>query len=137
MKNIFVDTNIIIDLLTERQLFSKMAVKIFDLSKKKNFKIFISSHTIAATHYILKKYIDDKKLRLILLDLLNFVSVIVIDDLILKTALKSNHKDFEDGIQILVAQSNRNIDCIVTRNIKDFKLASINVYTPDEFLNKI
>ena len=137
MKNVFVDTNIIIDLLAERKVFTKMAIQIFDLSKKKNFKIFVSSHSIATVHFVLKKYIDDKKLRLILLDLMDLVEIISIDHLILKSALKSNHKDFEGGIQILVAQSYKNIDCIITRNIKDFNLAAIKIFTPDQFLRII
>jgi hypothetical protein len=48
--------------------------------------------------------------------------------------LKSHHKDFEDAIQIVSAQSINTMDCIITRDKKDYKLAEINVLTPDEFL---
>jgi hypothetical protein len=56
---------------------------------------------------------------------------------ILKKGLRSKHKDFEDAIQILCASSIEKIDCIVTRNIKDFKNCEILVLPPDEFCLKL
>ena len=55
----------------------------------------------------------------------------------IKKSLKSNHKDFEDAIQIITAQSINTMDCIITRDLKDFKFSEISVFTPDEFLNII
>ena len=55
----------------------------------------------------------------------------------MKKSLKSSHKDFEDAIQITAAQSINTMDCIITRDLKDFKFSEIKVYTPDEFLNTI
>jgi hypothetical protein len=55
----------------------------------------------------------------------------------LKKGLRSNHKDFEDSIQILCASTIEQIDCIVTRNIKDFKGSEIKVYSPDELVFKL
>ena len=55
----------------------------------------------------------------------------------MRKSLKSSHKDFEDAIQITSAQSIHNMDCIVTRDLKDFKNSEIKVFTPDEFLTKL
>ena len=136
MKKVFVDTNIIIDLISDRKPFSKFAIEIFEKAENKAIKIFASSHSIATTHYMLKKYINEKELRVILTDLLDFITIIAIDQEVIKRGLKSKHKDFEDALQIIAAQSIGNIECIITRNIKDFKEAEILVVSPDEFVKK-
>ena len=136
-KNIFLDTNIIVDIVANRKPFSKNAIAILDYCKKATIKMYSTSHSIAILHYIAKKIVDEKELRLIIEDLLDTISIIAVTELVLKKSLKSNHKDFEDAIQIVSAQSINDIDCIVTRDLKDYKNAEINVLTPDEFLNTL
>ena len=137
MKKIFVDTNIIIDLLAERKPHSKFAIALFSKAESKEVKLYVSSHSYVTVHYLLKKYVKEKELRLILLNLLDFVTIIPIDILLIKRGLKSKHKDFEDALQILSATSIDKIDCIVTRNLKDFKDSEIPVFSPDTLLSRI
>lgn len=137
MKKIFVDTNIIVDLVADRKPYSKFAIEIFSNAERKKVKLYTSSHSIATTHYLLKKYIEDKALRDILYNLLDFIQVIQIDLDTIKKGLKSKHKDFEDAIQIICASSIEKTDCIVTRNIKDFRDSEIPVFAPDELVKKI
>lgn len=137
MKNVFVDTNIIIDLLADRRPFSKFAIEIFDLAAKNKVNLFTSSHSIATTHYLLKKYRQEKELREIIYALLDYIDVIPIDLSIIKKSLLSNHKDFEDAIQIFAANSVKNLDFLVTRNVKDFKHAGVVVLPPDELLPRL
>jgi predicted nucleic acid-binding protein len=137
MTKIFVDTNIIIDLIADRRPFSKLAIEIFEMAETKKIKLFSSSHTFATTHYLLKKYIDEKQLRKILDELSDYVQIVAVDQVIIKKSLKSKHKDFEDAIQINCAYSIANIDFIVTRNIKDFKNVEISVFTPEELIRKL
>ncbi|TKB98858.1 type II toxin-antitoxin system VapC family toxin [Pedobacter cryophilus] len=137
MIKLFLDTNILIDLLADRQPFSKYAAEILRAADNKKAELYTSSHSIATTYYILNKQIDDKSLRVILDDLMDFIYPIAIDNQILKKALKSNIKDFEDAIQILAAKSIPNLDAIVTRNIKDFKDADILVLSPDNAVELI
>lgn len=132
MKKVFLDTNIIVDLITDRKPFSKYSIEIFKKAEEKKIKLFTSSHSIATTHYLLKKYLEEKNLRDVLYTLLDYVTVIAVDTDVLKKGLRSKHKDFEDSIQIYCASSVEKIDCIVTRNIKDFRDSEILVLTPDE-----
>lgn len=134
MKKVFLDTNIIVDLIADRKPFSKYAIEIFQKVEGKQIQLFTSSHSIATTHYLLKKYLEEKELRDVLYNLLDYLTVIAVDVDILKKGLRSNHRDFEVSIQILCASSVKTIDCIVTRNIKDFKGSEINVFTPDELI---
>lgn len=135
MKNVFVDTNILIDLLADRAPFSKFAIEIFNLAEKKEVRLFTSSHSYATTRYLLKKHISEKELRGLLYSLLDFVDLIPIDISIIKNSLSSNYKDFEDAIQIFAAHSMPDMDYIVTRNVKDFKDAGITVLPPAEVLS--
>jgi predicted nucleic acid-binding protein len=137
MKKVFVDTNIIVDLIADRRPFSKFAIEIFTKAEDKKFKLYTSSHSIATTHYLLKKYIEEKELRNVLYNLLDFIHVIPVDLDLIKKGLKSKHKDFEDAIQMLCAYSIEKMDCIVTRNIKGFRDCEIPVLSPDELVKKI
>jgi predicted nucleic acid-binding protein len=135
LKIVFVDTNILIDLLADRPPFSKFAVAIFDSAERNKVKLYTSSHSIATTHYLLKKYLGEADLRKLLISLLDFIELIPIDLTIIKKSLLSKRRDFEDAIQIFAANSINNLDFIVTRNLKDFKDAGVAVVPPDELLN--
>ncbi len=130
---IFLDTNILIDLLSDRKPFSKFAINIFKKAEARKIEIYTSSHSIATTHYLLKKYVGEKELRETLYNLVELITVIAVDVDILKKGLLSKHRDFEDSIQIFCASSIENISFIITRNIKDFKGSEIKVLPPDEF----
>ena len=132
MKKVFLDTNIIVDLIADRKPFSRHAIEIFNKAEEKKIKLFTYSHSIATTHYLMKKYLDEKTLRAVLYNLLDYLTVIPVDLDVLKKGLRSNHKDFEDAIQILCASTVEKIDCIITRNTKDFRKCEILVLTPDE-----
>ena len=137
MKKVFVDTNILVDLIADRKPFSKFAIQIFSKAEKGKTKLYTSSHSIATTHYLLKKYIDEKELRDILHDILEYLNIVAIDQDVIKKGLRSKHKDFEDAIQTISAYSIEKLDCIVTRNIKDFKGSEILVLTPDELIKHL
>jgi predicted nucleic acid-binding protein len=132
MKKLFLDTNILIDLIADRKPFSKYAIQLFQKADKKEVQLFTSSHSIATAHYLLKKFLEEKELRAVLTNLLDYLTVIPVDVDVLRKGLRSKHKDFEDSIQILCATSVEKIDCIITRNTKDFKTSEIPVYTSDE-----
>jgi predicted nucleic acid-binding protein len=137
MKKVFVDTNILIDLIADRKPFSKFAIQIFSKAEERKLKLYTSSHSIATTHYVLKKYIDEKELRIVLQSILDYLNIVAIDQDVIKKGLKSKHKDFEDALQIISAYSIDKLDCIVTRNIKDFKGSEIPVLTPDELIEHL
>ena len=134
---IFLDTNIIVDLIADRKPFSKYAIEIFQKAEANEIQLFTSSHSLATTHYLLKKYVEEKELRTILYNLLEFITVIAVDEDIMKKSLLSNHKDFEDSIQIFCASTVEKMNFIVTRNTKDFKGSEIPAFNPDEIISKL
>ena len=137
MKNIFLDTNILMDILANRQPFYKSSSELYKLGLSNQVFFYTSSNTISTLHYLLKKFTDEDNIRKSLDEITNVITIIPVDINIIKKSLKSSHKDFEDAIQITSAQSINDMDCIVTRDLKDYKNAEIKVYTPDQFLNTI
>ena len=132
MKKYFVDTNVLVDLIADRKPYSKHAVKMFSKAESNQYDLYTSSHSMATTYYLLKKYIDEKSLRKILIQLMDFIHVIEVSETIIKKALHSSQKDVEDAIQLQCAYTIKNISGVVTRNTKDFKGSEIPVFAPDE-----
>lgn len=133
----FLDTNIIVDFIVNREPFNDAAQQLFHLAAIKKISLFTSSHSIATVHYLCKKNFKEAEVRKILEDTLDFITVIPVTINILKKSLKSVHKDFEDAIQIFCAHEIRSLGCIVTRNVKDFSTAEIPVYSSDEILQLV
>ncbi len=134
MKKLFVDTNIVIDLLSIREPFYAESADLFSLADKKIIELNISSLTIANTNYILLRQIDSKRAKEILRKLRLIVNILPLDDKIVGVALNDDSfNDFEDGLQYFTAIEN-NQDIIITRNLKDFKASKLPVMTARQFL---
>ena len=134
MNRLLIDTNIVIDLLSKREIFYDDAAELFSRADKKELELTISSLTFANTNYILTKLKSAKDAREILRKFKVLVELLSLDDKITELALSDdNFPDFEDGLQYYSAIENQ-IDIIITRNKKDFKNSKIPVLTAKEFL---
>jgi len=136
MKNLFLDTNIILDLLAKRMPFYTEAAKLFSLADKKKVKLSISSLCLADAHYILSRQNPETEVRNILRTFKVLVKVLPLDDKITDLALNSEFRDFEDAIQYYTAIENDQ-DLIITRNHQDFKESKIPVMTAGEFIKSM
>ncbi|MFN5576313.1 MAG: type II toxin-antitoxin system VapC family toxin [Bacteroidota bacterium] len=135
MENIFVDTNIIIDLLAKRDLFYKDAQALFTLSDKKEIQLCISSLSFANAYYSIVKHHKDIDAKKYLAKFKVLVKVLPLEDKAIELALASDFNDFEDGLQYFIAMDNES-DIIITRNKKDFKNAKIPVMTAGEYIRR-
>lgn len=135
MDKILVDSNIVLDLLSKREDFYIEAQQLFTLADQNKVKLYISSLTIANTHYLLARNHKLNQARKILIKFKVLVEVLSMDDKILELALVSDFKDFEDAIQYHTALEN-NLDLILTRSKKDFKKSALPVLTAKEYLKK-
>ena len=134
MKKLFIDTNIVIDLLSRREPFYDESADLFSLADQKIIELSISSLTIANTHYTLLRQLDSNRAKEILRKLRLIVDILPLDDKIIGITLNDNSfSDFEDGLQHFTAIEN-NQDFIITRNLKDFKASKLPVMTAKQFL---
>jgi predicted nucleic acid-binding protein len=137
MKHIFLDTNVLIDFLADRKPFSLEAAKIFNYSFKKKVTIYVATVSYNNVYYILRQSCTHAETIKILNELQEWTEAIDVSKDVIRKALKSEFKDFEDAIQYNCAKTLNKIDCIVTRDTKDFKKSSIPTMTPKEALTVI
>jgi len=137
MKNLLIDTNIVIDLLAKRIPHYKDSALLFSLADKKKLKLCVSSLTFANTNYILLKGKSPSEVKSVLRKLKLIVEVLPLDDKIVGLALNDvDYDDFEDGLQYFTAIEN-NLDMIITRNLKDFKKSKIPVMNPEQYIKTV
>lgn len=134
MKRVFVDTNIVMDLLERTEQFFKEAQELFTLADKKEVKLYVSALTIANVHFLLHKHLK-MEARRVLAKFKVLVEVLPITDKILDLALASDQKGFEDAIQYFTAIEH-DLEIIITRNKKDFKNLNLPILTAREYINR-
>ncbi|MFN2424332.1 MAG: type II toxin-antitoxin system VapC family toxin [Cryomorphaceae bacterium] len=135
MEKVFVDTNVIIDLLAKREPFFKDAQVLFTLSDKKEIELCISSLSFANAYYSIIKHHKAVDARKYLAKFKVLFTVFSLGDKAIELALASEFADFEDGLQYFIAMDN-DADIIITRNKKDFRNSKIPVLTAGEYLTK-
>ncbi|MCB0760009.1 MAG: PIN domain-containing protein [Flavobacteriales bacterium] len=132
MKKYFLDTNIILDFLANREPFGQQALKVFNQARLEKVELWTSDNSITTTYYIISKHISESEARNKISSLLNYVRIQPITKNELILALHSPFKDFEDAVQHYCAASIEGIDGIITRNMRDYKHSVLNVLGPEE-----
>ena len=133
MDEVFVDTDIILDLLGNRVPFYIHSANLFSRADRKEIQIFVSSLAFANLNYILSKQYSAEQARKKLVKFKTLVTVLSVTDKVIELALSSDFKDFEDAIQYFTATEN-DIKTLQTRNLKDYKTAQIPIMTAEQFL---
>ena len=136
MSRIFLDTNVILDLLGERVPFFDSIAKVATLADQKKLAIIVSPLSFTTVDYVLNRYESSESVLNKLRKFKIICEVCEVNDETIDKALNSNFKDFEDAVQYFTAlQSNCSI--IITRNGKDFKNSTIPIMTAEEYLSSI
>ncbi len=133
MKKVFVDTDILLDLLSGREPFAQSASILFSKADRKKIKIFVSSLSFSNLNYLLSRQFNVDQARRKLLNFKTLVTVLPVTEKTVELALSSEFKDFEDALQYYTAIEN-NIQTLLTRNLRDYKHATISVMTAEDFV---
>lgn len=137
MKRVFIDTNIIIDLLSRREPFYEESANLFSLADRKLIELNMSSLSVANTSYTLLRQTNSKNTKEVLRKLRLIVNILPLDDKIIGLALNDDSfSDFEDGLQYFTAIENEQ-DILITRNLKDFKNSKLPVMNARQFLKTV
>jgi predicted nucleic acid-binding protein len=137
MKHIFMDTNVVIDFLANRQPFALDAARLFNLAVKEKARVYISAVSYNNIYYVLKQSLTNKATIKLLEDLAEITEITDVTNAIIRQSLKTDFKDYEDAIQYYCALSIPKIDFIVTGNTKDFKKSTLPVLTPAEAISSL
>lgn len=131
---LFVDSDVVIDFFTDREPHVNPASELFELSETGSIEMYISALSINNIYYIVRKYLGHKKTLEIIESLTEITEIIGTSKKEVLQALKNDFKDFEDSIQYSSALTIKDLDVIITRNIKDYRNSKIAVMTPLNFL---
>lgn len=135
MKKIFFYSDIMLDVTLRREQFYLSALNLFELCHKQKITAVTSSTAFINTNYFLRKLAPANRWTS-LQRLRSVLSIIDVTEAMIDMALKDEQADFEDAVQYYAAMSAR-VDFIITRNIKDYKQATIPVLTAEQFLRTL
>lgn len=135
-KKIFVDADVILDLLCKREPFYRYAAEVFTLGDTGAINLATTSLVFANVFYILRKVLGIEKAKELLRKLRIIVSVIPVEEKMVDLALNSQFSDFEDGLQYYTAREN-DYPILLTRNVKDYKEKDLSILTPQEYLKTL
>ena len=134
MKHYLVDTNVIIDMLLDRE-DADAACAVIDGAEQGKYALHICSLSFTTMYYSLRKILTHEQRIAALSQLTEVLEVATVDKNVIDLALKSGWKDFEDAVQNYSAEANPDITAIITRNTKDFCKSKLEVIDSVYFLN--
>lgn len=135
MKVLF-DTNIVLDVLLEREPFFETSARLSDAVEAKIIEGYLCATTLTTIDYFLTRYQGREQSNIAIKKLLKLYSVARVDGAVLEDALNSNFNDFEDAV-LYFSGLNMEVRGVVTRNSSDFKPAQLPIYEPDVLWNLI
>lgn len=131
---LFLDTNVVVDLLGEREPFYDAAAKIATLADKGKIELIVSALTYSTVYYLLSRFEGKEAVKEKIRKLKMIAETADLTDNIVDKGLASNFTDFEDSLQYYSAL-NTECSLLITLNGKDFKESDLPVLTPDEYLS--
>ena len=133
---VFIDTNVFLDLLCRREGFYADSIRVFDLAVDEKITLLISDLSLANIRYITRKHFSSEQFYQVIGVFRPVLSIVPVGEKAVDQALALRADDFEDALQYYSAVQ-ANADVVLTRNIKDFGFASVQVQTPRDFLAQL
>lgn len=131
---ILIDTNVVIDALTSREPWSESAEKIFLMAANHTIDMYITASSATDIYYLVRKYLHSmEKAKQIMGKLYSLTGILEVTGTDCMEALASPVNDYEDAVVEKVA-SRKDMDYIVTRNIKDYQEGNTKTVLPDDFI---
>jgi len=128
---ILFDTNIILDVLLNRKKFVELSAKLIGMVEGNHIDGYLCATTITTLDYLISKAINRKQAKVEIKKLLAIFRIAEVNSKVLELSVASKFGDFEDAVQYYSGEC-CDISGLVTRNTKDYKNASLPIYTPEE-----
>jgi predicted nucleic acid-binding protein len=130
------DTNVVLDVLLDREPHIDVAAKLFALVDNGRLEGSICATTVTTIYYIAAKSFGRRRAHTQVHELLGLFEVAAVDREVLDRALELDFADFEDAVAHEAARTS-GMSAIVTRDGGDFVNASLPVFDPHELLAAI
>jgi Predicted nucleic acid-binding protein, contains PIN domain len=132
-KKIFVDSDVILDLLAKREPHYEYSASVFTLCDTKKIELYTTSLVFSNVYYILRKIVGIEKAKESLRKLRLLVRVMSVEEKEVDLALNSKFSDFENAVQYYTAVKNKTT-ILLTRNVKEYKVKDLVIQTPEQFV---
>lgn len=134
MRKVFIDTNVLLDLLLEREPWAKDVAMLFSMADRKEITLYCCSLSFSTAVYLMQRFKCSRKMIISKLSIVkSLCTVTTVDASVIDRVLQSGFDDLEDAMQYYSALS-AGAEIILTRNEKDFAMADIAVMNPIEYL---
>lgn len=133
---LLIDANILLDVLQKRKPYVHISSLIWKICEVGSAVGYVSSLTVANLIYVMRKELSPEKIEetLLLLKLIFQLTDLTVSDI--TKAAEMKWSGFEDAVQSTIAER-IHADCIITRNVKDFRESPVIALTPDEYLARL
>lgn len=133
MKNVLLDSDMILDFFFDREPHSKYSSFVLSQIESNKINGYLTAGIISNVYYLLRQQATHDRVIKKLNQLMTLTEVLIIDKKIVLTAMNSKFKDFEDALQNYACESFGKIDLILTRNTKDYQKSEISIMTPEQY----
>jgi predicted nucleic acid-binding protein len=135
MTAVFVDTDVLLDVVIKRPEFYPASFQIVQWIEQKKLNAYITPMTINNIYYFTRKELSHSHALSLIEKLMVIFNVVSIDKSGIISALNSDFKDFEDALQNYSALQHPEIETLITRNIKDYRCSDLAIMTPTDFIS--
>ncbi len=130
------DIDVVLDLLLDRRPFSRDAGILLSKAEQGELSGHLCATAVTTIHYLARKAIGERRARTEVRKLLTFLEPAVVNRAVLEGAFDAKFRDFENAVSHEAARQ-AGVECIVTRNIRDFKGSLIPAYSPSELVRTL
>jgi predicted nucleic acid-binding protein len=136
MDKIFLDTNVLLDLLLNRAPFAEDITQLIESSISSGTRLCVSPISITNMNYIIGKLENQRKADVQTKKVLELVEIEQVGQTTIHKAAESDFKDFEKAVQNYCAEESGH-EIIITRNTKDYKASELSILTPKEYMARL
>lgn len=133
---VMIDLNVILDVLQKRDPFYETSAALLAATETGHVEGYIAAHSVTTLFYLIQKGKSASEARATITNLLQFLRIGSVDQTTIEQALNLDYRDFEDAVQMMSAVQCK-VDCLITRNIKDYQTALLPVVQPVDFLGTL
>ncbi len=130
MRRILLDTNIVLDVLLDRQPYADASAAAWAAVETGVSEGMLTAHAVTTIHYLLRKEMGNAKAARTLSAILRVFGVAAVDGMVIQEALQLPISDFGDAVTASAARL-AGCECIVTRDPKGFRGSGVRPLTPE------
>jgi predicted nucleic acid-binding protein len=130
MRKVLIDTNVVLDVLLDRQPHAGASVAVWAAVETGSAKGLLAAHAVTTIHYLIRRELGLARARRTISTMLSVFGIAAVDGAVIEVALGLPLSDFEDAVTAAAAQF-AGCEYIVTRDPKGFRGCGMRVLMPE------